>query len=48
MSFEHRTLLLLAPRSTEWANGAFDTVAEQINIFLWNECTQTTWKEKEK
>ena len=33
MSLEHRTLLLLAPRSTDWANGAFDTTIQQINIF---------------
>ena len=28
------TLPLLAPRSTDWANGAFDTNVEQINIFF--------------
>ena len=32
-SLEHTTLPLLAPRSTDWANGAFDTNIEQINIF---------------
>ena len=33
MSLEHTTLPLLAPRSTKWANGAFDTNVAQINIF---------------
>ena len=43
MSLEHSTLQLLAPRSTEWASGTFDTNVEQINIFtVCNECTQTT------
>ena len=33
MSLQHRNLLLLAPHSTDWANGAFDTNVQQINIF---------------
>ena len=32
-SLEHRTLLLLAPRSTNWANGLLDTNVLQIKIF---------------
>ena len=32
-SVEHRTLPLLAPRSTNWANGPLDTNVEQIHIF---------------
>ena len=32
MSLEHRTLQLLAPRSTDWANAPFDTNVQQINI----------------
>ena len=39
MTFEHMTLRLMAPRSTDWANGLFDTNVQQI---LSNECTQTT------
>ena len=42
MSLERRTLPLLAPRSTHWANRTFDTSVVQNNIFLCNECTQTT------
>ena len=33
MSLEHTTLQLLAPHSTDWTNGAFDTNIQQINIF---------------
>ena len=33
-SLENRTLPLLAPRSTDWADGTFDTNIEQINIFM--------------
>ena len=33
MSLEHWTLPSLAPSSTNWANGPFDTNIEQINIF---------------
>ena len=33
MSLEHKTLPLLAPRTTDWANGRFDTNVEQINKF---------------
>ena len=33
MSLEHRILPLWAPRSTDWANGPFDTNVEQLNIF---------------
>ena len=32
MSLEDRTLLYLAPRSTDWANGVVDTNVKQINI----------------
>ena len=32
-SIEHRTLPLLAPRSTDWANWLLDTNAFQIKIF---------------
>ena len=32
MSLEQTTLTLLAPRSTDWANGSFDTNVEQINL----------------
>ena len=32
MSLEHRTLMLLTPRFTDWANSAFDTNVQQINI----------------
>ena len=31
MSLELMTLALLAPRSTDWANGPFDTNVLQIN-----------------
>ena len=34
MSFEHMILASLAPRSTDWANGPFDTNVKQINIFI--------------
>ena len=30
---EHMTLPLLAPRSTDWANGPLDTSTLQINSF---------------
>ena len=33
MSLEHSTLALLVPRSTDWANGPFDTNIDQINMF---------------
>ena len=33
MSLEHRNLALLAPCSTDWANGPFDTNVEEISIF---------------
>ena len=33
VSLEHKTLPLLTPRSTDWANGPFDTKVTQINIF---------------
>ena len=33
LSLEHRTLPLLEPRSTDWANGPFDKNIEQFNIF---------------
>ena len=33
MSLEHGTVPLLAPRSTNWAKGPFDTNAEEIKIF---------------
>ena len=32
VSLEHTTLPLSVPRSTNWANGAFDTNEEQDNI----------------
>ena len=32
VSLEHTTLPLSVPRSTNWANGAFDTIEEQDNI----------------
>ena len=33
MSLEHTTLPLLAPRSTDWANGPLDRNLLQIKIF---------------
>ena len=33
MSLEHRTLPLLVPRSTDWANGPPDTNVHHINSF---------------
>ena len=33
MSFENTTLTLLAPRSTDWANGPFDKNVHKNNLF---------------
>ena len=42
MSFEHMTLPLLVPRSTDWASGPLDISALQISSFCAMNVCKTT------